>query len=159
MSRDFISPIYPISARQLHHYVTVIQWRHMNVSSPHKSSIIQKSFPLSWRHHGAADTICSHYNDAIMGAMASQITNLMIVYSAACSGEDQRKHQRSASLAFVQGIHRWPVNSPHKWPVTRKMFSIWWRHHAWSITENMFNLVTSTRACGWFPWQGQLSLK
>ena len=35
---------------------------------------------------------------------------------------DQRKHQSSASLAFVQGIHRWPVNSPHEWPVTRKMF-------------------------------------
>ena len=38
------------------------------------------------------------------------------------SGADQRKHQRCASLAFVWGIHRWPVNSPHKWPVTRKMF-------------------------------------
>ena len=35
---------------------------------------------------------------------------------------DQRKHQSSASLAFVRGIHRWPVNSRHKWPVTRKMF-------------------------------------
>ena len=35
---------------------------------------------------------------------------------------DQRKHQSSASLAFLQGIHRIPVNSPHKWPVTRKMF-------------------------------------
>ena len=34
----------------------------------------------------------------------------------------QRKHQSSASLAFVRGIHRRPVNSPHKWPVTRKMF-------------------------------------
>ena len=38
------------------------------------------------------------------------------------SGADQRKPQSSASLAFVWGIHRWPVNSPHKWPVTRKMF-------------------------------------
>ena len=38
------------------------------------------------------------------------------------SGADQSKHQSSVSLAFVQGIHRWPVNSPHKWPVTRKMF-------------------------------------
>ena len=36
---------------------------------------------------------------------------------------DQRKHQSSASLAFVWGIHRRPVNSPHKWPVTRKMFA------------------------------------
>ena len=46
----------------------------------------------------------------------------MIVYSTVYSGSDQRKHQSSASLAFVWGIHRWPVNSPHKWPVTRKMF-------------------------------------
>ena len=57
-----------------------------------------------------------------MGAMASQITSLIIVYSTVYSGADQRKHQRSASLAFVRGIPRWPVNSPHKWPVTRKMF-------------------------------------
>ena len=57
-----------------------------------------------------------------MGSMASQITSLTIVYSAVYSGADQRKHQCSASLAFVRGIHRGPVNSPHKWPVTRKMF-------------------------------------
>ena len=57
-----------------------------------------------------------------MGAMAFQITSLSIVYPTVCSGADQRKHQSSASLAFVRGIHRWPVNSPHKWPVTRKMF-------------------------------------
>ena len=57
-----------------------------------------------------------------MGAMASQINSLTIVYSTVYSGADQRKHQSSASLAFMQGIHRGPVNSPHKWPVTRKMF-------------------------------------
>ena len=54
--------------------------------------------------------------------MASLITDVSIVYSPVCSGADQRKHQSSASLAFVWGIHRWPVNSPHKGPVTRKMF-------------------------------------
>ena len=63
-----------------------------------------------------------HYCDIIMGSIASQITSLTIVYSIVYSDADQRKHQRSASLAFVRGIHRWPVNSPHKWPVTRKMF-------------------------------------
>ena len=63
-----------------------------------------------------------HYNDVIMGAIASQITSLTIVYSIVYSDADQRKHQSSASLAFVRGIHRGPVNSPHKWPVTRKMF-------------------------------------
>ena len=61
-------------------------------------------------------------SDVIMGTMASQITNLTIVYSTVYSSADQRKHQSSASLAFTWGIHRWPVNSPHKWPVTRKMF-------------------------------------
>ena len=59
-----------------------------------------------------------HYGDVMMGAMASQVTSLTIVYS----GADQRKHQSSASLTFVRGIHRWPVNSPHTWPATRKMF-------------------------------------
>ena len=57
-----------------------------------------------------------------MDAIASQITSRTIVYSTVYSGADQRKPQSSASLAFVRGIHRWPVNSPHKWPVTRKMF-------------------------------------
>ena len=63
-----------------------------------------------------------HYDDVIMDAIASQITSLTIVYSNVYSGADQSKHQSSASLAFVWGIHRGPVNSPHKWPVTRKMF-------------------------------------
>ena len=57
-----------------------------------------------------------------MGAIASQITSLTIVYSIVYSDADQRKHQSSALLAFVRGIHQGPVNSPHKWPVTRKMF-------------------------------------
>ena len=64
----------------------------------------------------------SHYNDVIMGTMAFQITSLTIVYSTVYSGADQSKHQSSASLAFVWGSHRGPVNFPHKWPVTRKMF-------------------------------------
>ena len=54
--------------------------------------------------------------------MTSQIIVFSIVYSTVCSGANQRKHQFSAPLAFVRGIHRWPVNSPHNGPVTRKMF-------------------------------------
>ena len=57
-----------------------------------------------------------------MDTKASQITSMTIVCAAVYSGADQKKHQNSASLAFVRGIHRWPVNSPHKGPVTRKMF-------------------------------------
>ena len=63
-----------------------------------------------------------HCNDVIMGAMVSQITSLTIVYLTIYSGANQRKHQSSASQAFVRGIHRSPVNSTHKWPATRKMF-------------------------------------
>ena len=77
--------------------------------------------PILLRH----DTdlkISVHYDVVIMGAMASQITSLTIDYSTVYSGADQRKHQSSAPLAFVRGIHRGPGNSPHKWPVTRKMF-------------------------------------
>ena len=51
-----------------------------------------------------------------MGATASQIISLTIVFSTLYSDADKRKHQSSASLAFVG-----PVNSPRKWPLTRKM--------------------------------------
>ena len=63
-----------------------------------------------------------HYDDVIMSKIASQITSLTIVYSTVLSGADQGKHQSSASLSFVWEIHWWPVNFPHKWPVTRKIF-------------------------------------
>ena len=62
-----------------------------------------------------------YYNDVIMSVMSSLITSLTIVYSSVYSGADHKKHQSSASLAFVRGIHLWPVNSAHKGPVTRKM--------------------------------------
>ena len=61
---------------------------------------------------------CPHHCDVIFGAMASQITSLMIVYSTVHSGPDQRNHQSSAPLAFMRRIHQRPVNSPRKW----KMF-------------------------------------
>ena len=70
----------------------------------------------------AAENGPGHYIDVIMGVIASKITSLTIVSSTVYSGVDQRKHQSSESLAFVRGIHRGPVNSPHKWPATRKMF-------------------------------------
>ena len=57
-----------------------------------------------------------------MGAIASRITGVPVVYSSICSGADQRKHQSFAPLAFLRGIHWWPMKSPHKGPVTRKMF-------------------------------------
>ena len=79
-------------------------------------SIVQFSHPVF------SNSLLFHYNDVIMGAIASQITILTIVYSTVYSGADRRKHQSSVSLAFVRVIHRWPVNSSHKWPITRKIF-------------------------------------
>ena len=78
------------------------------------------SFTIISVHSAHSENI--HYNEVIMSAMASLITSLTSVYSTVHPGADQRKHQSPASLAFAQGIHRRPVNSPHKWPVTRKMF-------------------------------------
>ena len=70
-----------------------------------------------------------HYSDVIVGAMASQVTSVNIVYSTVYSGADERKHQGPRVSGLCEGIHRWPVNSPHKGPVTRKIVSIWCCHH------------------------------
>ena len=78
------------------------------------------------------------YSDDIMSALASQITGASMVCSTDCSGADQRKHQSSASLAFVRGIHRWPVNSPHKGPVTREMFPF---HNVIMATYNPSHII------------------
>ena len=63
-----------------------------------------------------------HYSDVMMTTMASQITSLTVVYSIVYSDADQRKHQSSASLAFVMGIHRSRSSNAEN-------VSIWWRHH------------------------------
>ena len=82
----------------------------------HMASRIFVNIQLSWT------VPVSHHSDVIMGAMVSQITSLKVVCSTVYLGADQRKHQSSASLAFLRRIHRWPMNSPHTGPVTRKMF-------------------------------------
>ena len=52
--------------------------------------------------------ILVYYNDVIMSARASQITSVSIVCSTVYLGAVHGKHQSSASLTFVRGIHRWP---------------------------------------------------
>ena len=64
---------------------------------------------LQWRHNGPDGVLNHQSHDCLFNCLFRRRS---------------RKHQSSASLAFVQGIHRWPVNSPHKWPVTRKMFPL-----------------------------------
>ena len=95
----------------------------LTISGMHRALISGSIFESFWGwSRNILGKLGNHYNDVIMGTIASQITSLAIVYSTVYSEAYQRKHQSSASLAFVRGIHRGPVNYPHKWPVTRKMF-------------------------------------
>ena len=70
--------------------------------------------------------ICSavHYRVVVTNTMLSQITSVSIANSTVCSGADQSKNQRSASLALVRGIHRSPMNSPHNGLMTRTIFHL-----------------------------------
>ena len=97
-----------------------------------------------------------------MTMLASQITSLTVVYSIFYSGVNQRKHQSSASLAFVREIHRGPVNFPHKWPVTRKMFpfddvimlrNAWWRHQMETVSALLAICAGNSPVPGEFPAQ------
>ena len=105
----------------------------------------EKAYRIWWYNSlrlNTTEKYTDHYNDVIMTAIASQITSLTIVYSAVYSDADQRKHQSSASLAFVREIHRGPVNSPYKWPVTRKCF-----HLMTSSCESTFARCLSSVGC------------
>ena len=123
----------------------VLYWCQLSTNCNH-----YKQIPTRW---------LIHYDDIIMSAIASQITSLAIVYSTVYSDVDQRKHQSSASLAFVWGIHRGPVNSPHKWPVTRKMFPfddvIMYpcRVRVWSNTLIIKEVTTSNGQCATPMWR------
>ena len=90
--------------------------RHLSKVASHK--YFAPALQGKAEHNGRLE----HYSDSIMSAMASQITNVSIGCWTVCSGADQRKYQSFGSLAFVMEIYRWPVDSPHKGPVTRKVF-------------------------------------
>ena len=95
-----------------------------------------------------------HYNDIMMKMMAPQITSPTIVYSTVYSGPNQRKHQSSASLTFVRGIHQWPVNFPTQRSSNAENVSIWWHHHGLPIRSQdwkflSMNMVHSLCCCNW----------
>ena len=99
-------------------------------------------------HLMTSSWICWHYSDDIMGPMASPITSLTLIYSTVYSGADYKKHQSSPSLAFVRGIHRWPVKSPHKGPVTRKMFPF---DDVIMEVKSYFTIISSPPGTRWPP--------
>ena len=81
-----------------------------------------------WVYDNFGET--SHNSDVIMSAMAFQSTDVSIGYSNVCSGAYQIKHKSFASLVFVRGIHRSPVN-PAQRASNAENVSIWWRHHVY----------------------------
>ena len=96
----------------------IFRWDNIkNKSWCHKAIMWYRNQTGEFHSHGHA-----RYSNVIMSAKASQITGVSVVCTTVCSGADQRKHQSSASPAFVREIHRWPVDSPHKGPVARNMF-------------------------------------
>ena len=100
-------------------YQQLVPWEHISVRCESQYTHLN-SRKYIWKCRLHNDY---HYSEVIMNAMAYQITGVSIVCSTVCWGADQRKHQSSASPAFLRGIHRSPVDSPHKGPVKRKMFS------------------------------------
>ena len=65
-----------------------------------------------------------HYSDVTTSLMASQNTSNSTVHSTICLSQHKKKHQRVRYWPFVMGIHRWPVDSPHKGPVMWKVFPL-----------------------------------
>ena len=94
-----------------------------------------------------------HYNDVTMSAMASQITSITLVYPTLYS---RHRSKKTSSLAFERGNHRWPVNSPHKGPVTRKMFPfddvIMWYYTLWFTGRGdiSLHLVSPLNGFSWY---------
>ena len=105
-----------------HHDKVILSYKEDHVSVPCTHRTETQTLKMMNTRGFLFEQRVPHYDDVIMSTIASQITSPTIVYSTVYSGADQSKHQSAASLAFVWGIHRGPVNSPHKWPVTRKMF-------------------------------------
>ena len=87
------------------------QWYYCWIQSQVNVPLIWNAMTFTSRH--SRDN-AHHYSDVIIRAMSSQITGVSIVCITVCSGADQRKCQSPASLAFVRGIHRWPLDSPRK---------------------------------------------
>ena len=113
------------------------EWWYMNGKMSNQANTttnnIRKSKSITAKPANESNRGAIQYSDVIISTVASVITGVSIVYSTVCSSANQRKHQSSALLAFVRGIHRWPVNSPHKG--NAENVSKWWRHHERIIDE------------------------
>ena len=142
------------SCGEIFHVMTIREWHPSpfsrmlsifnRIPKLNKAYLITPSSPVSTVYRCIArytmeQSAWGHYCDVIISVMASQITSLAIVKSIVYSGADQRKHQSSALLAFVRGIHRCTVNCPHKGSVTRKCLHLMTSSWPWRLE------------CSWIP--------
>ena len=96
--------------KSIHNCIFIVNFIFIRTTSYLKNSKPKQYFnwiSLQWRHN-ERDGVSNHQP--------------LCCFSAVYSGADEKRYQSSVSLAFVRGIHRWPVNSPHRGPVTRKTF-------------------------------------
>ena len=84
-----------------------------------------------------------HYNDIIMGAVASQITSLTIFYSAVYSDADQRKHQKILVNGLCAGNSPVTGEFPAQMANDAENVSIWWRHHVMRMSMTMTEIFLS----------------
>ena len=128
-----------------------------NIKALHHWPFCGEVTGIWWFPFEPSQRVIDHYSDIIMSMMASQF-HQHIDCLLNCSGADQRKHQSSSSLAFVSGIHRWPVASPHKVPVTWIMFPFEDIIMAGSISMPWYHFGINHRSL-WAGLSGTLSLK
>ena len=138
-----ISSIHCAHFLRLECYGTVQTWICLftQLGLAHGTKTCKNLVPMGSRLRAThiAETTTHHSSDVIMSTMASQITGVTIVYSTVCSGEDQRKHQSSASLAFVRKFtgDRW---FPAQKATNAENVSIWWCHH-YFICSKFYEIV------------------
>ena len=128
---DFITNAWNYIDLHSHVFVLILMYvRHLIIKMiPQLYALfVNPDMTLCATFYFTVRVLSTHYCDVIMTSVASQITSLAVVYSIVYSDADQRKHQSSASLAFVRGIHRdWWI--PAQRASNAENASIWWRHH------------------------------
>ena len=117
--------------------------------------------PLNVLHTGLWKLIrINHYIDVIMTTVASQITSLAVVCLTVYSDADQRKHQSSASLAFVWGIHWDRTKGQLRGKCFHLMTSSWivvetWKETCLTLTHwgrDKMDVISQTTLWSAFSW-------
>ena len=119
-------------------------WQHLHLSSPQVRLSLLVGYP--------ATSVVHRLRRRQMTVMASRITGQSSVCSTGFSDWQQRNIKGWRYCPFVRGIHRWPVDSPHKGTVTENV-SMWWRHNAQTRLfswGDFLRITLNSRSCTFF---------